>query len=64
MTKEDALIIRTWREKGCTWRRIADYASERWPEKEYEPGNQEQGAHLCDVACSQLGEKPNEKPWN
>jgi hypothetical protein len=64
MTKEDALVIKTWREKGCTWRRIADYAFVKWPEREYEPGNQEQGILLCDLAIELLGERPNEKPWN
>jgi len=64
MIKEDAWVIKSWRENGCTWRRIADYAAEKWPEREYNPGNQEQGIFLCDLAAELLGERPNGKPWN
>jgi len=31
MSKEDALIIKGWRTDGCTWRRVAEKAAERWP---------------------------------
>jgi hypothetical protein len=64
MTREDALQIREWRVKGCTWRRVADCAAEKWPAMGYEAGNQEQGRHLCELAAATLGEDCRDEFWN
>lgn len=64
MTKEDAVIIKEWRSKGATWRRVADYAAEKWPEMGYIAGHQLEGRELCDEAARVLGEHRWDEPWN
>lgn len=64
LTKNDAIIIKEWRAKGATWRRIAEYAAEKWPERNYHSGNQLEGRELCQEASELLGENYREEPWD
>ena len=63
MTREDALIIKEWRAKGATWRRVADYAAKKWPDQEYIAGNQLEGRELCLEAAKILGEDSRAGCW-
>lgn len=63
MTKEVALKIREWREKG-TWRWVSEKAAKYWPGEGYISGNQIEGMMLCSKAAKILGENPQTKPWN
>ena len=50
MTKEDAEIVRTWRvDLGCTWRRVAELAADKWPELGLD-GFQSDGIEICEKA--------------
>lgn len=65
MTTEDALIIKKWRvAAGCSWRMIAYYAHEKWPDRNIDSGNQIDGMDLCTEAAKTLGEDPSTEPWN
>ena len=58
MTKEDAWIIKDWRDSGCTWRTIATRASAIWGRTwDVIPGDQESGRHLCNLASEALGQE-------
>jgi len=65
MTNERARMIRALRaDVGCTWRRIAEICYYIF-EADWTPTyNQIAGMELCDLAATQLGEKPGEDPWN
>lgn len=64
MTREGALIIRTWRcELGCSWRRVAELAKLVWSKK-YPRTDQQHGRKLCVEAAKVLGEDPDREPWN
>ena len=64
MTKEDAVIIKEWRTNGATWRRIAEYAADKWPDMGYIAGHQLEGRELCDEAARTLGDDRRDQPWN
>lgn len=55
-------LIREWRVKGCTWRRIAEKASEAW-NGDWD-SNQMAGVELCEAAAKHFGEDPHSEPWN
>ena len=63
MDMTDALMIKTWRVTGATWRRIAEYAAETWPDRGYESGNQIEGRELCQEAARVLGEDHRDNCW-
>lgn len=62
MTREDALIIKGFREKG-THRKVSNQAADKWPERGYEREDQLEGKFLCIEACVVLDEDPYEDPW-
>jgi hypothetical protein len=64
MDREDALLIKEWRTRGCTWRKVADLAAEKWPDRGYIAGNQLEGRELCFVAAQTLEEEHYSDPWN
>lgn len=67
MTLERAKQIKVWRcMVGCTWRRVAELASEQWgtAAKWSPPSNQLAGLALCETAARRLGEDPEREPWN
>jgi len=63
MDMTDALIIKTWRYNGATWRRIAELAAETWPDRDYDSGNQIEGRELCLEAAKLLGEDYRKGDW-
>ena len=64
MTNVEALLIKGWRAKGATWRRIAEYAADEWPDRDYDSGNQLEGRELCLEAAKTLNEDHGEFPWD
>ena len=64
MHVKDAQLIREWRSKGATWRRISERAAQQWPDKQYETDNLLEGRELCAQAASLLCEDINTPPWN
>jgi hypothetical protein len=64
LTLDEAREIRIWRIAGCSWRRIAEKASEKWPDKEIIHGHQLDGIELCGESALLFNEEPSEEPWN
>jgi hypothetical protein len=59
----ESMLVKKWREKGATWRRVADYAALMWPDRGYNSGNQIEGRDLCQEAATILGEDYREGVW-
>lgn len=57
MTREDAEIIKEWRNKGCSWRVVAEKAFDKWPDRGYISGHQIEGRDLCQEAEDVLDER-------
>ncbi len=57
--------IKHWRcVKGATWRKVAHYAAEVYPDRGFLDGNQIEGQELCFEAAKFLGEDSRDMPWN
>jgi len=62
MTREQALQIRAWRERG-SWRQVAT----RIHNSMYQgvpAEHQSAGEDICRQAANLLGEDPDQSPWN
>lgn len=65
MTREEALKIKEWRcNMSCSWRIIAAYAAETWPDKNLDAWAQEYGRQLCEDAREVLGETAASQEWD
>ncbi len=65
MTREQALVVRTWRvDLDCSWGRVGELYLSVWGSGDGCNSFSEYGARLCEEAAKLLGEKPGEEPWN